>query len=134
MKNQITAAILFSFKGKNFSPSLQLDLNHFMTEGGKMPNLHPLIARTNDIDLYSYEYEMMQAESIIFTAAEGLAADFLIDTTLDIAAFESAWHEHKILKQLQEITSDTLSIPDLSQHPELRSALLQSYHLGIKSK
>ncbi len=134
MKNQITAAILFSFKGQNYSPSLQLELNQFMAEGGKIPNLHPLIARANNIDLYSYEYEMMQAENVIFTAAEGLAADFLIDTTLDIAAFESAWHEHKILEQLQKIARDILATPDLSQHPKLRNALLQSYHLGKKLK
>jgi len=130
MNNLITASILFCFKGKNHSPSLELNLDQCMNESGHIPNLCPLIARANNFDLYSYEYEIMQAESIFFSKPQGLVSEHVFENRLDIAAFETAWHENKMVKQLREIGSSILSISDLDQHPELFQALKQAYHLG----
>ncbi len=72
MSNQVTASILFCFKGTSYSPSLDLDLDRYMHTSGHIPNLYPLIARANNFDLYSYEYEMMQAEPIKFSNPQGM--------------------------------------------------------------
>ncbi|VAX12670.1 hypothetical protein MNBD_GAMMA24-208 [hydrothermal vent metagenome] len=130
MSNKITASIIFCFKGKRYSPSLDLDLDRYMQSSGQIPNLYPLIARASNVDLYSYEYEIMQAEPIKFSKPQGMVAEHVIGNTLDIKAFESAWLEHKILQQLQEITANSMAINNLQQHPELMEALLQAYHLG----
>jgi len=130
MSNRITASILFCFKGKTLSPSLELDLDQHMHAGGKIPDLYPLIARANNFDLYSYEYEMMQAEPIKFSNPLGMVADHVSENELNFVTFEAAWHENKIIKQLQEISDRTMSINDLGQHPELMKALLQAYQLG----
>ncbi len=133
MSNRITASILFCFKGETLSPSLDLDLDQYMHASGKIPNLYPLIARANNLDLYSYEYEMMQAEPIKFSDPEGMVAEHVCESELDFEAFEAAWQEHKTLEQLQEISAASMSINDLEQHPELIRALLQAYQLGKNS-
>jgi len=133
MNNQITASILFCFKGKNYSPSLDLDLDRHMHSSGSIPNLYPLIARAHNFDLYSYEYEMMQAEPIKFSNPQGMVADHLNEDNLDIQAFESAWQEQQILQQLQEITANNMGINNFEQHPELKKVLLQAYRLGKNS-
>ncbi|HEB57556.1 MAG TPA: hypothetical protein ENI98_14880 [Gammaproteobacteria bacterium] len=133
MSNHITASILFSFKGKKHSPSLELDLDQYMHSNGSIPDLYPLIARANNFDLFSYEYEMMQAEPIKFSNPQGMVAEYVNKNILDIKAFESAWHEHKILQQLQKITANNMAIDDLEQHPELMRAMLQAYQLGKNS-
>ncbi len=130
MSNRITASILFCFKGKTHSPSLDLDLDRYMHASGQIPDLYPLIARANNFDLYSYEYEMMQAEPIKFSEPEGMVTEHVRENELDFEAFEAAWHENKIIKQLQEISAGSMSINDLEQHPELMKALLQAYRLG----
>ena len=130
MNNLITASILFCFKGKNHSPSLELDLEQIMDENRCIPNLYPLIARANNFDLYSYEYEIMQAESIYFSNPQGMVSEHVFKNSLDIATFERAWHENRMLEQLQKISSSTLSISNLAQHPELLQALKQAYNLG----
>jgi len=130
MSNRITASILFCFRGENHSPSLDLDLDQHMHAGGKIPNLYPLIARANNFDLYSYEYEMMQAEPIKFSNPEGMVAEHVCESELDFEAFEAAWQEHKIIEQVQEIAASTMAVSDLAQHPELMKALLQAYQLG----
>ncbi len=134
MSNRITASILFCFRGESHSPSLELDLDQHMHAGGKIPDLYPLIARANNFDLYSYEYEMMQAEPIRFSDPVGMVADHISENNLDYEAFEAAWHKDKIIEQLQEIATSTLSISDLAQHPELMEALLQAYQLGKNSQ
>ena len=134
MNNIITASILFSFKGKKHAPSIELDLDQHMQAAGHVPDLYPLIAKANGFDLYSYEYEMMQAEPIHFSNPQGMVADYVRGTGLDIEAFESAWHEHRITEQLNMIVSDTMGNSELNQHPELMTALRQAYLLGKNSK
>lgn len=130
MKNMITASIKFSFKGINYTPSIALDIGKYLQSKGSVSGLYALIARENNIDLYSYEYEIMQAEGIQFNQAEGLVANFIVDGNLDIQAFESAWCEHTMLTQLQDIAKRHMAIDDLQQHSELEAALRETYRLG----
>ncbi len=132
MNNKITASILFSFKGQTHTPSIELDLDRQMLAGGRLPDLYPLIARANGYDMYSYEYEMMQAEEIQFSQAEGLVADFITDGRLDIEAFENAWNRQHILNKLQTIASRHLGIDDLEKHPDMQTALLEAYKMGAR--
>jgi hypothetical protein len=83
-----------------------------------------------NIGAYSYEYEMMLAETIVFSDAKGLIADYVNDGILDLAAFNSAWSENFIVEKLQTIAKKNLSIEDLHQHPDLTAALLEAYQLG----
>lgn len=133
MKNIVTATIKFSFKGENHNSSLTLDLNDYMRTSGIFPELRPLIAKENNFDLYSYEYEMMQAEEIIFSDAQGLVEKFIENGTLDIDAFVAAYIEDKVLEKLVLITERHMLINNLSEHPELKQALLEAYQLGKQS-
>jgi len=133
MSNHITASIEFYFKGEKHSASIELDLDQHMQSTGRLPALYPLLARAINLDLYSYEYEMMQTETIMFSAAKGLVANHIDEGLLDIDAFESAWQESVAIEKLQTIAQQNLSIEDLQQHPELKNALLEAYRLGTKS-
>lgn len=134
MRNKISASILFCFKGKNHSPSIVLDLDQYMHANGQIPNLYPLIARVNNFDQYSYEYEMMQAEPITFSNPQGMVAEHVTESHLDIEAFESAWRKYELRQQLQEIMLNSMAIDDFKQHPALMEALLQAYQLGKDSQ
>lgn len=133
MKNIITASIHFSFKGERHKPSITLELDRHLESTGTLPNLYQLIAKENNFDLYSYEYEMMQAEEIKFSNAEGLIKDFISDGVLDVDAFTLSWQENKALNELLSIAEEHLNIKDFSQHDELKQALLAAYLLGQKS-
>jgi len=132
MKNIITASVHFSFKGENHSPSITIELDKYLVAGGNFPDLYPLIAKENNHDLYSYEYEMMQAEEIKFSDAKGMVAEFVSDGLLDLQAFQLAWKKNIIFNQLQTIAKDHMQIEDLQQHPELTEVLLQAFQLGQK--
>ena len=130
MKNTVTASIHFSFKGKEHSPSITIELDQHLEGGSSLPDLCSLIAKKNHYDLYSYEYEMMQAQDIIFSNPQGLVADFIHDGLLNFEDFHTAFNENKIFDKLQDIAKEQLQVENLEQQPNLKEALLQAYRLG----
>jgi len=132
MSNHITASVEFYFKGEKIASSIELDVDPHMQATGQLPDLYPLLARAIDLGLYSYEYEMMQAEEILYNNAKGLIAEHVNDGTLDFDSFEAQWVEAQMLDKLQDIAQRNLSVDDIHQQPELKNALLEAYRLGEK--
>ena len=134
MSNHITASVEFYFKGEKISSSIELDVDPHMQATGQLPDLYPLLARAINLGLYSYEYEMMQAEDILYSNAKGLIAEHINEGSFDFDSFEAVWTEAQILDKLQDIAQRNLSIDDIRQQPDLKNALLEAYQLGIKAK
>jgi hypothetical protein len=130
MKNTVIATIEFYFKGKKFTPSISIDLNEHLQLKSDFPNLCALIASTNKIDHYSYEYEMMQAEEIQYTNPEGLVANHISNGELNIDEFLIAWQDNQVSSKLLLIAERHMELKDLGQYPELLQALLDAYKLG----
>lgn len=133
MNNHVTASVEFFFKGKKIAASVDIDLDQAMESAGELPALYPLLARAAELDLYSYEYEIMQAEEIVFSNASGIAADHVHDGVLDRESFTAAWREQQLLGQLQQIAQRHLSVDNLQQQPALKAALLEAWRLGKAS-
>ena len=130
MSNHITANVEFYYKGEKITASIEIDVDHYLQTAGQLPNLYPLLAQAINLDFYSYEYEMMQAETIFFSNAKGLVAEHVNDGLLNLETLELAWSENSVIEKLQTIARQKFSIDDLQQHPELENALLEAYQLG----
>ncbi len=130
MNNRIDASVTFSYKGQTLAPSVSLDLDRFLEKEGKLPDLHLLLATENNIGLYSYEYEVLQAYPLVFANAEGLAAEFLVGEEFDVEGFIAAWKLSKVVERLEEIAGRHLGEADLNARPALRAALIEAYELG----
>ena len=133
MKNSIVISVEFFFKGQKLSPSMELDLDAHIQAKRSIDSLYPLLARNNNIDLYSYEYEMLQAEDLAFSEAKGLAESFFDNGAFDIDAFEQALHDENIIKEVSHIATTLLSVDDLESQPVLKTALIEAYKLGQRS-
>ena len=134
MSNHITASVEFYFKGEKITSSIELDVDTHMQTTGRLPDLYPLLARAINLGLHSYEYEMMQAEEILYNNAKGLIAEHVNEGSFDFDSFKAEWVETKMLDKLQDIAQRNLSVGDILQHPELKNALLEAYQLGVKAK
>ena len=133
MKNQITAKVEFSFKGDVFSPSAIIDLDQVMAQQDPQPSFHLMIAQENAIDTYSYLYEVMEQAEVIFTDAQGIAAEFLNDGSFNLLALQEVWCEAKLEQMYQEIAVTEIGADALTQYPGLKNALVKAYELGKKS-
>jgi hypothetical protein len=130
MNNYITASIEFYFKGEKIVSSIELDIDSHMHATGQLPDLYPLLAKAINIGFYSYEYEVMQTEVVLYNNAKGLIAEHVNDGSLDFESFKAEWTEFQIFNKLQNIAQNTLSIDNLQQHTEIKTALLEAYKLG----
>ncbi len=130
MKNIITASIEFYFKGEKFTPSLTLELDDHMQSGGCVPDLYPFIPNEINIDLCSCEYEMMQAEPVRITHAEGLVKEFIADGILNTEAFEITWQELQRYRTIRNIIEKNGQNHILEQYPDMEQTLLEIYKAG----
>ncbi|MFC1536698.1 hypothetical protein ACFL19_00425 [Pseudomonadota bacterium] len=132
MKNRITVSIPFSFKGKTFNPKCTIDLDEQIGLSS-IPCLYTHIANENRIDLYSYEYDVMMMGDLEFEAVEGMAAEFFHDGAFDIEGFRAKCHERSLHNLIQDIATRHMGVEQLKDNDDLKKALLEAYHLGIKS-
>jgi len=123
MKNSIKAAVFFSFKGENLSPSTHIDLDELLSKGENLKLIHSMIAR-GEIDPYSYAYEVMQMNEVNYSQATGAAEKYLNNGNFDFEAFKQDWLNQRNLKIVENIAQDYMNIDQLDQHPELQNALM----------
>lgn len=130
MKNSIEAGVEFSFQGKDYDYTCELDLDQLLRNHDALPSMHVILARQHGIDTYSYLYEVMQESDIEFSNPQGRAVNYLIDGKFDQTALASNWPMAKAEMLLQPIAERELGITDLNQHPALKNALIAAYKLG----
>lgn len=107
-----------------------IDLDELMARNGGMNNLHHSIAVANNIDAYSYEYEMMMADDILFEQPEGLAVEFLHDGRFDMDGFKVKWREQQVVEAVRPIAERCVGVTDLDGKPKLKAALIEAYLAG----
>ena len=134
MSNSITISVEFDYKGVHFSPSLKIDLEKETIKAESMDYFHALLARQNKIDLYSYEYEIMQASPIIFSEPNGIVETFVKDGKLDFDGFMMARERADIIENIQvflDTNPDSKTLNDqLEESPELIDLFVNIYRLG----
>jgi len=136
MRNTVTISVEFYFKGEQFLPSMTLDLDASMEKNGELPTietLYAMLAEHNNIDTYSYQFEVMVMEPLAFSSVQGRVGDYIQEDELDSDAFEKDWRQNRIRKQLSEIAAKHLAIDNLEQEPKLQAALFDAYTLGSSS-
>lgn len=132
MKSSIRVEVEFSFKGENYVLSASVNLDEMLSKYGIVPSFHGILAKNNDIDTYSYPYEVMEEADLEFSDATGLASRFLKDGRFDLEGFSRKWKESRMLDLLRPIAKRVLDA-DLDSDPKLREAMLEAYNSGRES-
>lgn len=130
MKNSIVVTIPFSFKGEELAPSSIIDLDQFCEQGHSLTVLHHYVATENKIGQHSYEYEVIEASTLQFTDATGLAVNFCSNEKFDLDAYKQHAEELQIMSVLETIASEVMGVDDLEQHADLKEALMRAYRKG----
>ena len=132
MKNSIKVQIDFSYQGVNYSPFTVIDLDSYLEKNEPIPAYFHLVARDNDIDTYSYQYEVMEVVDAHFSDAQGLAQKFCQDKSFDMDGFKSEWQNNRVFEKLSVIAKQHFNVDDLNQDKKLKDALFEAYDMGSK--
>lgn len=130
--NSIKVAVEFSFKGEHHVLSAVVDFDELLSKYDILPSFHVIVAKHNEIDTYSYLYEVMGEADLEFSDATGLASRFLEEGHFDLEGFSGAWRENRVLDLLRPIAKRILDA-DLDSDPKLREAMLEAYRVGTNS-
>jgi len=131
MNNRVTVSIEYSFKGETKTLRSEMDIDPLMEEHGELPALNDLIARHHGFDPYSYEYDVILSEEVIFEEASGPIAGFIENGMLDVDGFNDYWDNNHVDYKLQEIASRHLGISSLNDNPALKAALQEAWDHGM---
>lgn len=130
MANKLTVSVEFSFKGENYLLRSALDVDAWMAQHNGLPDWYDWLAEQHGIGPYSYEYEVLLSEELLFSEVEGWAAEFLQDGLFDAEGFMARWRTGQVLNALQPIATRELGVTDLTAEPALLRALTAAYRLG----
>lgn len=130
MKNTVILTIPFSFKGKDFTPSIKVDLDDFCKTSQSMEALCHVVATENNIGNYSYEYEVLQSSELHFSDATGIAKNYLSNGKFNLAGYKKDLSNIEILNTLQNIAKEVMGIEKLEDHKTLQLALQKAFEAG----
>jgi hypothetical protein len=133
MPNSIDARVEFSFKGENYELSSTLDLDSTMALHIELSSMHHALAVEHGIDTYSYLFEVMQEEVILFANPQGDAAAYWSDDgNFDFELYQDDHNTASLFAHQQAIALREMGVEDLDQHPRLKNALWRAYQLGVE--
>jgi len=131
MLNTITVSIPFAFKGENHTPSCLINLDEFVDQDMAVHFLFHIVAIENQIDKYSYQYEVLESCPMLFSQATGIAEQFLEGSQFDFDRFKTCFQALKIEQQLKEIAKD---IDALKTQESIYAALFKAFEAGQNSQ
>lgn len=134
MSDRIELTIRYSFKGETFEPSASFDLDAAMRNNGQLPDFIASLARQNDIDAYSYEYEVLPHGEFIWRNPAGLASECMTDGEFDPSCYQQRWYKKEQMQALQNIALKHLGIDDIDSEPDLKQALVAAFRAGKRAK
>jgi hypothetical protein len=129
--NTVTASIDFDFKGQHFSVSTEIDVDNKIYHQDFFYSVYLTIARDNDIDIYSYQFEIMTDQSIAFSNEKGCAVGCIINGELDIKLLRENHQTKDYLTKIDKIIRQ--HIPKNKRCKGISIAMKQAYLLGKKS-
>lgn len=136
MKNSIVAKVPFYFKGELHEPSMVIDLDDWARKSAdEMPDLYTMIAKSNSMNPYGYELEVMEISEMVFESPTGRATDFYDSENqqFDFDGFKSDWLVELTFDALNRISEQYLSEP-LVRGADMYQALLAAFEMGQKSR
>ncbi len=130
MKNSVRASMDFYFKGKQFSPSVVIDIDDYFKGHHNLEFIYRALAASLGMDEYRHEYDVMMLEDIVYSEPQGLVAGFVHDGQMDWQGLEKAWHDAMDIKVLTPIANKFFNVENLDDDPKLAAALLAAYRAG----
>ncbi|HIE78812.1 MAG TPA: hypothetical protein EYP92_08405 [Candidatus Thioglobus sp.] len=125
--NKLTATVKFDFKGKHHQLSSEIDFDKAITHEDFYNFVYLIIARENNIGLYTYELEIMMDQNIVFSDAKGNVEGCISNGELDLERVKLNQQKSECLLKIKPI------IKRFESDNDLTTALVDAYLLGINS-
>jgi hypothetical protein len=128
MNNTVTASVNFDYQGKSYDLSCEINIDNVINHEDFFNAIYLLLAKNNNIGLYSYQLEVMMDQDIIFSNEKGCVQGCVNQGNLDLALLRSNHEKVICLPMIEKIATRFATDNDITQ------ALIDAYILGKKTK
>lgn len=123
--NSLTASVCFDFQGKSYNIDSEIQIDAIINHQDFYNSIYLALAKIGEIGLYTYEFEIMMDQDIIFSNASGCVVGCIENGKLNLNLLRKNHQLIKINPQIEKL------IDEYKKNNDLKQALIQAYMLGI---
>jgi hypothetical protein len=103
MQNTIKVKATFDYKAKTYDLSCVVDIDNLIHHEDIILSIYNILARENNIGMYSYELEVLQDSLLEFLEPTGYVQKCFKDGIFDIASLHIEYKNHHIEQKSKEL-------------------------------
>ncbi|QKQ24207.1 hypothetical protein HUE58_03465 [Candidatus Ruthia endofausta] len=126
--NTVTVNIDFDYQGQHYELKDVIDIDHIIYHEDFYHCVYLSIAQSNNIDLHSYQLEIMMDQTIVFSNEKGCVQGCVSQGVLDLVLLKKAYQKVECLPVIERIIQQ--HIPKLECSDNITKALVDAYILG----
>ena len=126
--NIVTARIDFDYQGQHHELKTVIDIDHIVIQEDFFNLVYMSIAKANNIDMYSYQLEVMLDQSIIFYNEKGCVKGCIENGKLDLERLKQQYQVAECIPKAELIMNQ--HIPKDQHNESVTKALTAAYLLG----
>ena len=131
MKHSLHASLSFDYQGKSHTLLSVINIENIVSHEDFYQSVYLQLAQEHDIDLYSYQLEVMMDQAIQFSNAQGCAEGCIDDQSLNLELLRQRHEQVLRLEKIEIIAEKHLNSSEMTQG--VKQALIEAYQLGKAS-
>ena len=129
--HSLVASLSFDFQGKSYNLQSVVDIEKVITHTDFYQSIYQQLAQDNDIDLYSYQLEVMMDQEIHFSKPQGCTKSCINDGELNLVKLRKNYEQVSLEGAIQSIVQQHLDLNECSDN--VKKALIKAYQVGRDS-
>jgi len=126
--HSLLASLSFDYQGRRCDLQSLVNIAEVISHQDFFQSVYLQLAQDNGIDVYSYQFEIMMDQNIVFSQARGCAQECLREGELNINKLRRNFEQASSEQIIQSIAEKYFRSEELSDH--LKRALVEAFQLG----
>jgi hypothetical protein len=129
--HSLLASLSFDYQGKSYALQSVINIENIISHEDFYQSIYLQLAQKHDIDLYSYQLEIMMDQTIRFSQAKGCVEGCVDNQSLDLKLLRQHYEQVLCLERVEIVTEKHLNSSEMTE--SVRKALIEAYQLGKAS-
>jgi hypothetical protein len=129
--HSLLASLSFDYQGKSYVLQSVINIENIISHEDFYQSIYLQLAQKHDIDLYSYQLEIMMDQTIQFSEAKGCVEGCIDNQSLDLGLLRQHYEQVFCLEQIEVVTAKHLNSSEMTEG--VKKALIEAYQLGRAS-
>ena len=129
--HSLLAYLSFDYQGKSYALQSVINVESIIFHEDFYQSIYLQLAQDHDIDLYSYQLEVMMDQAIRFSNARGCAEGCIGNQSLDLELLRQHYEQVLCLEKIEVVAEKHLDSGEMTEG--VRKALIEAYQLGRAS-